>query len=54
MQKKIKISKQLDQEQNHSNEDHMEGDELGGGEGRMGEKIQGTGSISGGYKIGAI
>ena len=54
MQKKIKISKQLDQEQNHRNGDHMEGDELGGGEGRMGEKIQGTGSINGGYKIGAI
>ena len=43
-------SKQLDQEQNHRNGDHMEGYQWGGGGGRMGEKVQGI-SINGRYKI---
>ena len=49
--KKLKLSKQLEQEQNHRNGDHMEGYQQGGGEGRMGEKVQGLRSIIGRYKI---
>ena len=47
--RKEKLSKQLEQEQNHRNGDHMEGYQWGGaiGEGRMGEKIQGIRSING-------
>ena len=37
--KKQKLSKQLEQEQNHRNGDHVEGYRQGGGEGRMGEKV---------------
>ena len=37
---KNQLSKQLEQEQNHRNRDHMEGYQWGGGEGRMGEKVQ--------------
>ena len=48
---KNKLSKQLEQEQIHRNRDHMEGYQWGGGEGRMGEKVQGISSISGRYKI---
>ena len=33
---KKKVSKQLEQEQNHRNGDHMEGYQKGGGVGRMG------------------
>ena len=42
-----KLSKQLGQEQNHRNGDHMEGYQWGGGEGRIGEKVQGIRSING-------
>ena len=38
---KKELSKQLEQEQNHRNGDHMEGYQQGGGRGRMGEKVQG-------------
>ena len=48
---KIKLSKQLEQEQNHRNGDHMEGYQWGGGKGRMREKVQGISSINGRYKI---
>ena len=46
-----KLSKQLEQEQNHRNGDHMEGYEWGGRLGRMGEKVPGIRSITGRYKI---
>ena len=36
---KKKLSKQLEQEQNHRYEDDMEGYQQGGGGGRMGEKV---------------
>ena len=49
---KNELSKQLEQEQNHRNGDHMEGYQQGGGEGRMGEKVQGIRSINSWYKIG--
>ena len=49
--KKQKQSKQLEQEQNHRNGDHMEGSQWGGGRGRIGEKVQGISSINGRYKI---
>ena len=45
---KNKLSKQIEPEQNHKNEDHMEGYQPGG---RLGEKIQGIRSIIGRYKI---
>ena len=48
---KNKLSKQLEQEQNHRNGDHMESYQQGRGWGRMGEKVQGIRSISGRYKI---
>ena len=48
---KNKLSKQLGQEQNQRNGDHMEGYQQGGGGGRMGEKVQGMRSINGRYKI---
>ena len=48
---KNKLSKQLEQEQNHRNGDHVEGYQRGGGSGRMGEKVQGIRSINGTYKI---
>ena len=47
--KQSKLRKQLGQEQNHRNGDHMEGFQLGG-EG-MGEKVWGIRSIIGKYKI---
>ena len=48
---KQKLSKQLQQEQNHRNEDHME-DYQQGGEGRtMGKKVQGIRRIIGRHKI---
>ena len=50
--KKIqKLSKQLEQEQNHRNGDHMEGYQYGGGGGRMGEKVQGRRSKNCRYKM---
>ena len=48
---KQKLSKQLEQEQNHRNGDHMEGYQWGGGGKRMGEKVQGIRSIIGRHKI---
>ena len=46
-----KLSKQLEQERNHRNGDHMEGYQRGGEVGRMGEKVQGVSSINHRYKI---
>ena len=37
---KRKLSKQLEQEQNHRNGDHMEGYQQGSGRGREGEKYR--------------
>ena len=47
---KNKLSKQLEQEQNYRNRDHMEGYQWGGGE-RMGEKVQGIRSINDRYTV---
>ena len=51
--KKKKLSKQVEQEQNHRNGDHMEGYQQGWGVrgGRMGQKVQGIRSINDRYKI---
>ena len=49
--KKQKLSKQLQQKQNHRNADHMEGYQWGEGKSRIGEKSQGIRSINGRYKI---
>ena len=48
---KNKLSKQLEQEQNHRNGDHMEGYQWGGAGERMGENVEGIRSIIGRYKI---
>ena len=48
---KNKLSKQLEQEQNHRNGVHMEDYQQRGGGGRIGEKVQGIRSINGRYKI---
>ena len=48
---KQKLSKQLEQEQNHRNGDHMEGYQWVGARGRMRAKVQGIRSIIGSYKI---
>ena len=48
---KQKLSKQLKQEQNHRNGDHMKDYQQGGRRGRMREKAQGIRSIIGRYKI---
>ena len=45
---KQKLSKQLEQEQNHRNGDHMEGYQKGSGRGREGGKVQRISSINGG------
>ena len=45
------LSKQLEQEQNYRNGDHMEGYQRGGGGGECGEKVQGIKIINGRYKI---
>ena len=45
------MSKKLEQEEYHRNGDHKEGAQQGSGEGKMGEKVEGRGSINGGYKI---
>ena len=45
------LIKQLEQEQNHRNGDHMEGYQWGGTEGRMGEKVQRIRSITGKFKM---
>ena len=39
-QKQNKLSKQLEQEQNQRNGDHMEGDQQGVGAGRMGKRYR--------------
>ena len=44
---KNELSKQLQQEQNHRNGDHMEGYQQGSGWGREGEKVQRISSING-------
>ena len=49
--KQNKLGKQLEQEENHRNGDHMEGYQWGEGVGRMGGKLQGIRSINGRYKI---
>ena len=46
-----KLSKQLEQEQNHRNGDHMEDYQQGVGWGRVEEKVQGIRSINGRHKI---
>ena len=48
---KQKLIKQLEQEQNQRNVDHMEGYQWGRGAGRMGEMVQGIRSITGKHKI---
>ena len=48
---KNKLSKQLEQEQNHRKGDHMESYYQRAGEGRMEEKVQGIRSINDRYKI---
>ena len=45
------LSKQLEEEQNQRNGDHMEGYQWGRGGGEQGEKVQGIHSINGRYKI---
>ena len=44
---KNKLSKQLEQEQNPRNGDHMKGYQWGSGRGREGEKVQRISSING-------
>ena len=44
---KNELSKQLEQEQNHRNGDHMEGYQQGSGRGREGENSQRINSING-------
>ena len=44
---KNKLSKQVEQGQNHRNGDHMEGYQQGSGRGREGEKVQRINSING-------
>ena len=44
---KTKPNKQLEQEQNHRNGDHMEGYQWGSQKGREGEKVQRINSING-------
>ena len=48
--KKKKLREELEQEQNHRNGYHIEGYQQGGGEGRMGEKVQGIRNIIGRYR----
>ena len=51
LKKKNKLSKQLEQEQNHRNGDHMDGYQQGSGRRREGEKVQRISSINGKYII---
>ena len=44
---KSKLSKQLEQEQNHRNGDHMAGYQQRSGRGKEGEKVQRISSING-------
>ena len=48
---KQELSKQLEQEQNHRNGDHMESYQQGGGGWRMEGKVQGIRSINGRCKV---
>ena len=48
---KNKLSKQLEQEQNHRSGDHMESYQQGSGRGREEEKVQRISSTNGRYKI---
>ena len=48
---KNKLSKQLEQEQNHRNGDYIKGYQWGSGRGREGVKVQGRRSIIGRHKI---
>ena len=48
---KQKLSKQLEQEQNHRNGDHVKGYQWGEGGGEWGENVQGIRSINGRWKI---
>ena len=48
---KIKLSKQLEQEQNDRNGDHMEGYQQGSGRRREGGKVQRISSIDDRWKI---
>ena len=48
---KNKLSKQIEQEQNLRNGDHMEGYQQGKGAGRMGEKVHAIRSMNSRYKI---
>ena len=50
-QKQNKLSKQVEQEQNHRNGDHIEGYQWGGRGGRIREKVQGIRIIDGRYNI---
>ena len=50
-QKQNKLSKQVEQEQNHRNGDHIEGYQWGGRGGRIREKVQGRRSVIGRCKI---
>ena len=47
---KNKLSKQLEQEQNYRNGDHMDGYQQGQEGGRMGEKVQGIEALLVGTK----
>ena len=49
--KNNKLSKQLEQEQNHRNGHHMEGYQQGSGKGREGGKVQRISRINGRQKI---
>ena len=46
LKKKNELSKQLEQEENHRNGDHMEGYQQENGRGREGEKVQKISSIN--------
>ena len=48
---KNKLRKQLEQEQNHRNGDHMEGYQQGSGRGKEEEKVQRISSMNGRWKI---
>ena len=50
-QNRNKLRKQLEQEQNHRNGDHMEGYQQGSGRRREGGKVQRISSINGRWKI---
>ena len=50
-QNKNKLSKKLDQEQNHRNGEHVEGYQWGSGRGREEEKVQRISSINDRWKI---